>query len=296
MLYLGEISAVITAVLWSFTSIFFSKAALKTGSVQLNINRLIIATVLLMAVILIGGIDYRVTQTQVFSLIISGVIGLVLGDAFLFKAYVLIGPRFAILLMALSPGLSSVLSYFFLGEVLMPFAIAGIILTLTGIAITGSGSQQKETSRFQLSFMGILFGFLAALGQAGGLIFAKIAFNISPINGFVATFIRVCSSAVIMLPVLLLLKKYKNPVVLYTGNRSSLLYTLAGSITGPFLGITFSLIAVANTKVGVAATLMSTMPVLMIPLMWFFYKEKPTLRGVLGTIIAVIGVALLFLK
>lgn len=296
MLYLGEISAVMTAILWSFTSIFFSKAALKTGTVQLNINRLLIATVLLVVVIVAGGIDYRVTQTQVVCLIVSGVIGLVLGDGFLFKAYVLIGPRFAILLMALSPGLSSVLSYFFLGEILMPFAIAGIILTLTGIAITGSGAQTTDTSSFKLSLAGIVYGFLAALGQAGGLIFAKIAFNISPINGFVATFIRVCSSAIILLPLLLILKKYKNPVVLYSQNKSSMLYTLAGSITGPFLGITFSLIAVANTKVGVAATLMSTMPVLMIPLMWFFYREKPTLRGIMGTIIAVVGVAMLFLK
>lgn len=296
MAYTGELAAITTAVLWSFTSIFFTEAAKRTGSVQLNINRLIMASVLLLSTILIGEFEYRLTGSQVFNLVISGFLGLVLGDAFLFKSYLLIGPRFAILLMALSPGMSSVLSYLFLGESLTPVAIAGVLITVTGIAIAGSEKKMKDDTKYKLSAKGLLYGILAALGQAVGLIFAKEAFNIGEINGFVATFVRVFSSAVLLLPFLIFMKKYKNPVILYKENNKALLFTAAGSVTGPFLGITCSLIAVANTQVGIAATLMSTMPILMIPLMWLVYKERPTAMGITGTIIAVVGIALLFIK
>lgn len=296
MAYIGELAAITTAVLWSFTSIFFSEAAKRTGSVQLNINRLIIASTLLVSVILIGGLDYRLSGAQIFNLVISGFLGLVLGDAFLFQSYVIIGPRFAILLMALSPGMSSILSYLFLGESLSKVAIAGVLLTVVGIAITGTEKKKQDAARYNLNAKGLFYGILAALGQAAGLIFAKQAFNMGEINGFVATFVRVFSSAVIMLPLLIVMRKYKNPFVLYRENNKALLLTAAGSITGPFLGITCSLIAVANTQVGIAATLMSTMPVLMIPLMWLIYKEQPTARGIIGTLIAVVGIALLFVK
>lgn len=296
MLYLGEIAALITAVLWSFTSILFSEAAKRTGSVQLNINRLIIASFLLFSAIVIGQLDYRLSSMQVMNLVISGIIGLVLGDSFLFKSYMIIGPRYAMLLMALSPGMAAILSFIFLDEVLRFTAILGIIITASGIALAGSEQKNGKDTRYSITLYGLLMGFLGALGQAVGLLFAKQAFNLGEINGFVATFIRVFSSAVVLLPVLLIAKKYKNPVALYTEHRRALLFTVAGSITGPFLGITFSLIAVANTKVGIASTLMSTMPILMIPLMRIIYKERPTVRGVMGTIIAVVGIALLFLR
>ncbi len=295
-MYIGEIAALVTAVLWSFTSIFFSEAAKRTGSVQLNINRLIIASVMLLSIIILAGIDYRLSQSQIIDLVISGIIGLVIGDAFLFKSYTLIGPRYAMLLMALSPGLASILSFFFLGEALGITTILGIIVTVAGITIAGTEKKNATSAKYEITFNGLMAGFLGALGQAGGLIFAKQAFNAGQINGFVATFIRVCASAVILLPILILAKKYKNPVTLYSGERKALFLTGAGSVTGPVLGITFSLIAVANTKVGIASTLMSTMPILMIPLMRIIYKERPTLQGITGTIIAIVGIALLFVQ
>jgi drug/metabolite transporter (DMT)-like permease len=144
--------------------------------------------------------------------------------------------------------------------------------------------------------LGIVYGILGAMGQAGGLIFAKFAFEEGQITGFVATFIRVFSSVIIFLPIMLMLKKYKNPYKLFTSNKSALGVTLVGTILGPFLGITFSLIAVENTKVGIAATLMSTMPIIMLPMVKYIYKEKLSWRAITGAVIAVLGVALIFLR
>ena len=71
---------------------------------------------------------------------------------------------------------------------------------------------------------------------------------------------------------------------------------LFGSIVGPYLGITFSLIAIANTFVGIASTLIATTPIIMLPMVLIYYKEKLSFISILGTLVAVCGVAILFLK
>ena len=294
MLYLGELSALLTAFLWSGTSFAFSSAAEKIGSLQLNINRMILASIFLISTILIMGYGIDLSKSQFINLVISGIIGLVIGDSFLFKSYQLIGARISMLLMALSPGMSTFLAFIFLDERITFLGMVGIFITITGIALVVL--ERNVNSKYKITGLGIFYGVLGALGQSAGLIFAKMAFTEGHITGFVATFIRVFSSVIIMLPILLLLKKYKNPFRIFGSNKSAFGKTLLGTILGPFLGITFSLIAVENTKVGIAATLMSTMPIIMLPMVKYIYKEKLSWRAITGAVIAVAGVALIFLR
>jgi len=293
-MYLGELSALLTAFLWSGTSLAFSAAAEKIGSLQLNINRMIFAAVFLILTIVIMGYKFDLTVTQYKNLVISGVIGLVIGDTFLFKSYCIIGARISMLLMALSPAMSALLAFVFLDEKISFLGIIGIIITTSGIALVIL--DRKSGSKYKITVMGIIYGLLGAMGQAGGLIFAKFAFEEGHITGFIATFIRVSSAAVIFLPVLMLIRKYKNPFSLFNKERSALGITLIGTILGPYLGITFSLIAIENTKVGIAATLMSTMPIIMLPMIRFIYKEKLFWRSITGAILAVAGIAMIFLR
>ncbi|HEX7357027.1 MAG TPA: DMT family transporter [Ignavibacteriaceae bacterium] len=291
---LGELSALLTAFLWSGTSIAFSSAAEKIGSLQLNINRMILATVFLISTIFIAGYNFDLSNSQYTNLVISGIIGLVIGDSFLFKSYQLIGARISMLLMALSPGMSTILAFFFLDERITFLGVVGIFITIAGIALVVL--ERNANSKYNITGLGIFYGIMGALGQSVGLIFAKLAFQEGHIAGFVATFIRVFSSVIIFLPIMLLLKKYKNPYKLFTTNKSALGTTILGTILGPFLGITFSLIAVENTKVGIAATLMSTMPIIMLPMVKYIYKEKLSWRAIIGAVIAVVGVAVIFLR
>lgn len=296
MLYLGELSALATAFLWSGTSLAFSSAAEKTGSLQLNINRMIMASVLLISTILVMNFSFNLSSSQYTNLIISGVIGLVIGDSFLFKGYRYIGARVSMLLMALSPAMSTLLAFIFLGERISFLGLIGIFVTLGGIALVVLGKETDPNAKYKITGIGLFYGFMGALGQSAGLIFAKFAFEEGDINGFVATFVRVFSSILILLPAALLIKRYKNPVKLYSDNRLAFGATLLGTILGPYLGITCSLIAVAHTKVGIAATLMSTMPIIMLPMMRYIYKERLTWRAIAGAVLAVAGVAMLFLR
>jgi drug/metabolite transporter (DMT)-like permease len=296
MPFLGEFSALLTAVLWSFTSIAFSHAAEKIGSIQLNMNRLLLAALFLLLTIIVFNISYHLSSNQVINLSISGIIGLVIGDSFLFKAYRQIGARLSILLMSFAPGLSAIMGYFLLSERISFLGVIGMIVTVMGIIIVVSERNNSPEAKYKMTAVGFFNGFMGAAGQAGGLIFAKLAFDQGDINGFVATFIRVFSSVIIFLPAVLIFRKYKNPFNMYKNNRKALISTLGGTVFGPYLGITFSMIAVANTNVGIAATLMSTMPVLMLPLVKYIYKDKLSWRAIIGAFITVAGVALLFLR
>jgi drug/metabolite transporter (DMT)-like permease len=296
MSYLGELSAILTAIVWSGTSLAFSTAAERLGAFNLNVYRLILACIFLFLTIIIAGFDYNLSSGQIGNLAVSGLIGLVIGDQFLFTSYRYIGARLTILLMALSPAMSAILAYFFLDEMLSFWGIVGMVVTIAGIALVVFEREEVPTSKYKISKVGIFHGLMAALGQAGGLIFAKFAFQEGDINGFVATFFRIFSSLVIMLPIAFSLKSFKNPVKVFLGDHKAFYSTVTGTILGPYLGITFSLIAVAHTKVGIASTLMSTMPIIMLPMIRYIYKEHLNWRAITGAIIAVAGVGILFLR
>lgn len=296
MPFLGEISALITALLWAFTSIIFTEASLRIGSVQLNINRLIAALTFLTITVFVFGLNYILSAEQYAFLAVSGIVGLAIGDGFLFKSFQTIGARFSMLIMALVPGITAILGYFFLHESLSLQTVIGMIVTVGGVSIVVLEKNNGNNARFKITKIGFFYGFMGAVCQAGGLILAKEAFNVGEINGFVATFIRIFTSVLVMLPFLLIIGRYKNPVRLYRHDLKSLALTIAGSIVGPFLGITFSLIAISNTKVGIASTLMATTPILLLPIIKILYKEKIPTVGIIGAVLAVLGVAILFLS
>jgi drug/metabolite transporter (DMT)-like permease len=296
MKYVGEISALLTAILWSFTSLFFSEASFRVGSIQVNITRLILATIYLAITIPVMNLSLSLSSTQILNLTVSGVIGLIFGDTYLFKAFQHIGPRISMLVMSLAPAIAAILAYFFLGEGISWMGIVGIVITLTGIAIVVLQREEHPSSKYKISKIGILYAFFGAVGQGVGLIFAKLAFNEGEIHSFVATFIRIFSSVVIMLPLALLSKKYQNPFKVFMKDKKAFGFTTAGSICGPYLGITLSLVAISNTSVGIAATIMSIVPILLLPLVKIFYKEKLTWKSTTGAFVSVGGVAILFLR
>lgn len=295
MAYLGEISAIITAFLWSGTSFAFTNAAQRIGSLQLNVSRIILATIFLFFIILIANFNYDLSYEQVYYLALSGFVGLVLGDSFLFKSFQLIGARLGMLLMALVPAFSSILALVFLEEQLALISVTGMIITLSGISVVILERSKSSESFYKTNKLGILYGVLGALGQAAGLVLAKFAFEAGSINGFVATFVRLLAAVVIIFPFALLFRRYKNPIKVYAKDTKALWATLVGTVLGPVLGITGSLIAIANAQIGIASTLMSTMPIIMLPIVRYYYKEKLGWRAIVGALIAVVGVAILFL-
>ncbi len=292
---IGEIAALFTAVLWSGSAIAFSEASKLVGSSLVNITRMVLGLFFLAITIIVLNIDISISVEQYYLLIISGIIGIAFGDAFLFKSLEMIGARISMLLMAVSPIIAAVLAFIFLGENISTWGVVGIVITFIGILLV---LLQKSESNIKgkNNMTGIIFALLAALGQGGGLIFAKLAFNRGEINGFFATFIRLAAAFIVFYPILRFSNRLKNPIEKLKKNKRGFVFSSIGAFIGPYLGITMSLIAVKNAYVGIASTLMSTVPVIMLPIVYFYYKEKLSLSSIFGAIITVLGISVLFLK
>lgn len=295
MLY-GEIFALLTALLWTITALFFESAAKRIGSLSVNIIRLFLAILMLGSYTLVTKgffIPLGVHPTALALLAISGLIGFTLGDMFLFEAFVQIGSRVTMLIMALVPPITAILSLIILGEKMEIPHIAGMCVTMSGIAIVVLDRGENKRVSLKHPLAGILLALGGALGQASGLILSKKAMSLYQ-NAFAATQIRCIAGFAGLALLYLFIGKWKK-VFTALKDRRGIAYSTAGAFFGPFLGVTFSLLAVYYTEAGVAATLMAIVPVLIIPPSVILYNEKIDMKEIVGTVITVCGVAMMFI-
>jgi drug/metabolite transporter (DMT)-like permease len=293
MPFIGEICALSTAVVWSFSSLAFGAATLRVGAIPVNMLRLLLATLFVGLFILVFRPSIDVSTRQVAFLALSGIVGLAVGDWFLFRAYHEIGARLTMLVMSTAPAIAAFLAYVTLGERISLQGLLGIAVTLAGIGMV-LFAREGAGGKMAVSITGIAASFLAAAGQGGGLLLAKVAFQEGEINGFVATFFRLVASLIVLSPVVIV--RVRTDHRLFLVDRRALLLTITGAFLGPFLGIALSLTAVAHTSVGVAATLISTVPIVMLPISYWLGKEALNRRSLMGAATAVAGVGILFLR
>ena len=299
----GETAAVIASVVWTISSIFFTSAGKKIGSLSVNAYRTVLAVVFLAVthVILLGSLLPIASGAQWFWLGLSGVVGLSVGDSGLFAAYVTIGPRRALLLMALAPIFAAVGAFMMLSETIPAFDILGIAITLAGVVVVVLEREERSGELpipKRLKGYGVAFGLIAAAGQGIGLVLAKKGIDLYPeltLDPLSATLMRMILGALALWVVLVAAGKWPE-LRMAAGNRQGIRETTAAAILGPFIGVTLSMVAVTYTETGVAQTLLSLMPVMIIPVVWGLYGQRTSWRGILGAITAVIGVATLFLS
>ena len=297
--YLGEIAALGTSFCWTTTASFFAVASRRVGSVTVNRTRLLLAVVFLTLThwILRGSpIPTAAHASHWFWLGISGVIGLVVGDALLFQAFVWVGPRLGMLMMSLAPIIAALVARFFLGESLLPLQWLAILVTLFGVALVILDRRRPRLPESEESHYvkGILFGLGAAAGQAIGLVLAKRGLE-GDFNALSGNVIRMLTAASVTWILAVAMRQAGEPLRRLRADHRAMLPLFLGALTGPYIGVWLSLIAVQKTEVGVASTLMALPPVFLLPIGRFFFKESIGYQAVLGTIVAVAGVAMLFL-
>jgi drug/metabolite transporter (DMT)-like permease len=294
--HLGEFAALMTAFFWTVTSLSFESASHKIGSVAVNILRLIIGFAFLSVFNLIRRgliLPVDASYENWIWLSLSGLVGFVFGDLFLFKSYTIIGSRFSMLIMTLVPPITALFSFIILGERLTVFHYLGMTLTFSGIAMAiFSRNGKGEKLSLKLAPKGILYAFGGTVGQALGLVLSK--FGLKDYDPFAATQIRIIAGIIGYTMLITVLLRWGN-VIKATRNKEGMLLTSLGAFFGPFLGVSFSLIAVKYTEAGIASTIMALVPVFIILPAVVLFKQKVTLPEILGAIISVGGVALFFL-
>jgi len=300
--HFGEIAGILTAVFWTITSLAFESAGKKVGSLAVNLIRLVIAFFFIGIYSWIMRGFFFPTDATFFQwkwLALSGLVGFVIGDLLLFQAFVVVGARISMLMMALAPPFTALISWFILDEILSVMNLLGMAITLSGIVLVilkrervEQNGQMKNKIKSGYSIQGILLAIGGALGQATGLVISKK--GMGDYDAFSATQIRVLTGIVGFAVLFIFMKRWPR-VWAALRNGSAMKRITLGAFFGPFLGVSFSLLAVQHTKAGIAATLMAISPVLIIPPAIFLFGEKVNWKEVLGAVITVSGVALFFL-
>lgn len=294
---IGEIAALATAASWSLSYVFFTIAVRTIGSVALNRLRLTIALgFLIIAHLVLSGtpFPFHAALARWGWLSLSGIVGFAIADTLLYQALFFLGAHRCSLVMVLVPVISALLAWGIFGEVLKPIQGAAILLVVGGIALVlwkRALPEEQLSSRDYV--LGILWALGAALAQSLRYIFSKQGMT----GGFpvLSTNVIQILAATVATWAWALMTPLDRPNFEKLRHPSARWTTFAGAFTGPFLGVTLSLVALQLVPVGIASTLMALPPVFLLPLSRFVFKEHIHLRAVAGTSLAVAGVALIFL-
>jgi drug/metabolite transporter (DMT)-like permease len=292
----GEFAALAVALFWTVTALAFESASRKVGSLTVNILRLSLAFFFIGFYTLIARGHFLPVDASTHNWIwlgLSGIVGLVLGDYFLFRSYPLIGSRFSMLIMTLAPPLAAIFGYFILGESLNIMQMTGMVIVIFGISIAIFNRPVKgERLSIKISPAGLLFAFIGAIGQGLGIVLSK--YGMEGYDPFASTQIRIITGAAGFAIIITLLRRWGN-VAAALKNISAMKPLVLGAFFGPFLGISFSLLSVKHTQAGIASTIMAIVPVLILAPSAWLYKEKITPVEIAGAVISVAGVAFFFI-
>lgn len=297
MPFIGEIAALVTAMLWGLSACLHTEAARRVGTLSLNLFRLPLALSFFLLGSFCFGSAWDLSTEQALWLAASGVVGLAVGDVAFYAGAVRIGARLGVLLWELAPAVTTVLAYWMLDEAISPMGIAGITLTMLGVVWVllekHDGSMPDMTPRRWMQ--GLLFALLSVVAQGSSNVLARMAL-VQGGDVLNSAVVRTSAGMVCLWAVALATGRAMTACRNLRANPGAVrIMALAGFI-GPTVGVWLSLVAMKYTKAGIAATLIGLEPLAVIALLALHEKKRPSSRLVVGALISCIGTALLFLR
>ncbi|NJL47372.1 MAG: DMT family transporter [Leptolyngbyaceae cyanobacterium SM2_5_2] len=289
----GELAALAAAFLWAIATVMFGRLGQVLPPLVLNLAKGTIAILLLLATLLVlqrppSGLE----RLPVIVLIASGMIGIGLGDTAYFGAINHLGPRRALLLETLAPPLAALLAWVFLAEVLSPRAWIGIALTLLGVVwVISERVPQAAGVAFQPSYRGILYGVLAALGQASGAVMSRAMLAGTVVDPLWSSLLRLGGGLVIIVGILGWQGRGVEQASPLRSTRVLGIVALTAFL-GTYLAIYLQQTALKYAEAGVAQALTSTSPLFVLPLAAML-GDHISFRAIGGVLVALVGVGLL---
>ena len=227
-------------------------------------------------------------------LLLSGMIGIGLGDTAYFSALNHLGPRRVLLMESVAPPIAALLAWIFLAEVLGLVAWLGILLTLVGVAWVISERVPDVNPQLADPRRGVLLGLLAALGQAVGVVMSRAALTSTTIDPLWSTLLRL-SGGVLMLTILLLARRQVWSEMQPLRSPRLVSVVALAAVLGTYLALWLQQTALKFAPAGIAQSLMATSPLFILPIaLWL--GDRVSLRAVGGVGISLIGIWLLFVQ
>ncbi len=290
---LGPAAALAAAITWTFSVLLGTAASRRIGAMSLNLPRLAIAFALFCAygwAVRGNPLPAGASASNWLWLMLSGVVGLGLADLCLYRAFVLIGPRLAMLVNSFYPVAAALLAWAVLGERLGWLSWLGVVVTIAGITTVllskGNGERHSHWGR------GVALAGLSALGMAVGMVLSKL--GLQGLDAMSATQIRVLGGMAGFV-VVLAAAGWIGRTVTAMGDLRAVGLLAANSFLGTFVGVSLMIYSLQHTATGVTSTLTSIVPVTIIPFSILVYRERVSPAAIIGAIVTVAGVAMLFI-
>jgi len=328
---LGEIIALGAVAGWTISALAFESAGRRIGSVPVNLIRLLMAALLLAVIGIVRGLTpwpAGILLSDTLWLLASGFVGFFLGDLLLFRSYLIIGARLAMLVMSLSPPISALLDRLVFGTRLAAWDGAGMLLTMAGVGLAvtakrpaadgediGAGpgamaaaeveaavmaaggdpkaaDSSKVRGRSTARWLGFLLAFGGAAGQSGGMILGKLGMTGHDV--LAATFVRTLGGMAGFIP-MILLTGAAGRVLRGFRDGGAMTRMSIGALAGPVLGVSAILAAMRYSPAGVVSAITAIVPIVIILPSVVFLKDKANVREILGAVLAVLGVLVLII-
>ena len=289
--------AILAALCWAIASLISADVTRRIGGLAFNRIRLFFVSIMLISFTFYLDTWATINQEFLFAILLSGIIGVFLGDTLLFIALQKIGPRRNNILFSLAAPFTVILNIIFLHEIMSLINLIGCFIVFFGVVIAiAYGSSRDKKHRWEVIegniYLGIVFGIAAALCQAIGLIMMKPILSLGA-DPIASASLRTAISFVFLSFTFFLNYEIFNQKDSIT--IKILVQSIISGFLGMALGMSLLLIALQKADAGIVATLSSTSPIMILILIWLVTKKVPTYAAWIGTILAIIGSGLIFI-
>ena len=291
-----ELAALGAALTWAVTGIVSAGPSAALGAVAFNRLRMALVFVMLAIAALFTGGWQTIHEANIAPLVLSGLIGIFLGDTALFLTMNRLGPRRTNILFSCNAPMAAILGWLVLDEAITAQKLAGIAVVFAGVLLAivfgkrPSQMHQWEAVKGPL-IVGVALGLTAALGQAVGSLIARPVME-AGVDPIAASAVRVGTSVVALS---LLIATGWQAIQARTALTPRLVVvTGLSGMLGLGVGMTLVLFALVGGKVGIVATLSATTPAFILPVMWLRTGERPAAMAWLGAALVIAGSALIF--
>lgn len=303
-------AAILTTVFFSFSAVFANRSIRAIGATRANLGRLVVAFLCLGAYAFTRGGGLGGAGRDWF--LLSGVIGMGLGDLALFAALPRLGARLTVLVcQCVAVPIAMVAEWTWLGTRLTPLQLLWATVILAGVTVAFLPSR-RHPPRVPVTALGFVFGLLAAAGQGLGAVVSRHAYEVSAlggtdIDGVTAAFQRITGGLLITVAYFLIRRIAARPASSASSTASTagatapvpvrhgMAWVIANALCGPVIGVSCYQWALATTPSGLVLPIVATTPLVIVPLSFWIEGDRPTVRSLLGGAIAVVGVVALTL-
>ena len=286
---MGELAALVAAMLWAYASIEFARVAARCSALVINLLKCtggLICLTLLWWILDDFELGVELSDREWFYLLLSALVGLILGDTFFFLALRDLGARMTLLISALIPPFTAVISASWIGEGLVLQEWLGLLVTGAGVCLV-VGKREGEGSHH---LRGLIFGALLVGTTALGNVMTKVGGE--RLDGLPIAVLRLSVAVAVLALVMTVLRRLPELALPWKEPRVDGAL-IRGTFTGTVLGIWLLMYAFTASNVAVATAMAGTSPVWVLPLAFLIERDRPSARAVGGALVAMAGLAVL---